>query len=187
MFGEISNTPLRRIVESAFRIISDLISESQSRRSAKARTFNLANQQQPIPKPAPFSEVLRRISRNMTHGTRNTRIDEPISTPTSSTHFTAPSSTSGSYNQQNVPNDSPINGHEQPVPQEYLGAGFYSALGMQMQDDTHPNYANTLWNLNTSPADSQSDLSFLSVYQGAGPDMPDQYGLWQFFVGQDLM
>lgn len=44
-----------------------------------------------------------------------------------------------------------------------------------------------MWNLNTSPADSQPDLSFLNVYQGAGQDMSDRYGLWQFFVGQDLL
>lgn len=152
MYSEISNTPLRRIVESAFRIIryisphllhtpfssnsislcySDLISESQSRRSARARGIKLANQQQPNPKPAPFSEVLRRISRNMTLGTRNTRIEDPGSTSSSSSHF--PPSASASYNQQLFSNNSPVNGPEQPMPQEFLGAGFYSALGMQMQ------------------------------------------------------
>ncbi|KAJ5986630.1 hypothetical protein N7451_010995 [Penicillium sp. IBT 35674x] len=82
---------------------------------------------------------------------------------------------------------SPANGPEQPMPQEFLGAGFYSALGMQMQDDSDPTYAQSMWNLNTSPADSQSDLSFLNVYQNAEPDMSDRYGLWQFFVGQDLL
>ncbi|KAJ5805951.1 uncharacterized protein N7503_003553 [Penicillium pulvis] len=185
MYSEISNTPLRKIVESAFRIISDLISESQSRRSAKARSFNQANQQHPIPKPAPFSEVLRRISRNMTLGTRNTRVEDPGSTSSSSSHF--PSSASVSYNQQAYSNGSPANGPEQPMPQEFLSAGFYSALGMQMQDESDPTYAQSMWNLNTSPADSQSDLSFLNVYQGAGPDISDRYGLWQYFVGQDLL
>ncbi|KAJ5628499.1 hypothetical protein N7490_010727 [Penicillium lividum] len=184
MYSEITNTPLRRIVESAYRIISDLVSESQSRRSAKALSTN-ANQQQPIPKPATFSEVLRRISRKMTLGARSSRGDDPGYTSSASSHF--PPSTSAPYNQQPFSDDSSVNGPEQAMPQEFLGAGFYSALGMQMQDDSDSNYANTLWNLNTSPADSQSDLSFLNVYQGARPNMPDQYGLWQFFVGQDLL
>lgn len=132
MYSEISNTTLRRIVESAFRIIrcmstppysdpyitllplrSELIAESQSRRCAtQASTFNLATQHQPSTKPAPFSEVLRRISRNMTPGNQSSRVDGPrvASSMTSQMHphpYQQPSSASGKI-------------YEQPPPQEFM-------------------------------------------------------------------
>lgn len=67
----------------------------------------------------------------MTLGTRNKRIEDPRSTPLPSSNFR--SSASASYNQRYFSDDSPVNGFEQPMPQDFLGAGFYSALGMQIQ------------------------------------------------------
>ncbi|KAJ5730331.1 uncharacterized protein N7483_004839 [Penicillium malachiteum] len=179
MYSEISNTPLRRIVESAFRIISELISESQSRRSAmEARNFNMSSPQQPFMKPPPFSEVLRRISRNMTLSNNSSRLAD-----SGSTAMMASQLPSSSYQQSPYAGGASAKTYEQPPLQDFLSSGFYNALGVQ--DESDPTFSN-LWNLNTSP-ESQSDLSFLNAYPGAGPDVGDRYGLWHFFVGQDVL
>ncbi|KAJ5087973.1 hypothetical protein N7456_011589 [Penicillium angulare] len=131
-------------------------------------------------KPAPFSEVLRRISRDMSLGNRTPSIEDPRAASS-----VAPQLPPAPYQQHSF--TSPVTGkgyEQQPQPQEFLGSGFYNALGVQ--DDSNPNFAN-FWNFNTSPSDSQSDLSFLNVYPGVGSDGGDPHGLWQFFVGQDLL
>lgn len=129
MYGDISNTPLRRIVESAFRIISELISESQSRRSAlQAHNLNLATQQQPFPKLAPFSEVLRRISRDMSLDNSSARYEDPGSSSSQASQLQRPP-----YQQTSFPGDVPEKAYEQMPPQEFLGSGFYNALGVQVR------------------------------------------------------
>ncbi|KAK9447080.1 uncharacterized protein V1518DRAFT_407373 [Limtongia smithiae] len=175
MYNEISNSSLRKIVESSYRIIrltcdaSGLASEGESRHSARAaRRFSL-NGDSKLAKPESFAEVLRRISHNPgvapVQNIASSSMEYQSSSSQPITHhalqYIQTAGLPGSLNQ--TPQTSAFQ-----RPQDLLSSGLYSALGVSNEEVFSDSSFTSLWNLNLSPVsqagstgDSQADLSFL--------------------------